>query len=57
MFKLVARMKRGSASGLPEAWARCAPVEAARPGAAGLLREARVLRVVIVRNVIPQTLV
>lgn len=57
MFKLVATVRRGSASGMPQAWARYSSVEAARAGAAELLREDRVVRVMIVRNVIPQTLV
>jgi hypothetical protein len=42
---------------MPQAWARYASVEAARTGAAELLREDRVLRVMIVRNEIPQVLV
>ena len=50
MFRLVATMRRGSASGMPPAWARYASVEMARAGAAELLREDRVLRVMIVRN-------
>ena len=53
MFRLVATMRRGSSSGMPQAWARYASVEAARTGAAELLREDRVLRVMIVRNEIP----
>ena len=53
MFKLVATMRRGSASGMPQAWARYASVEAARAGGAELLKEERVLRVMIVRNEIP----
>jgi hypothetical protein len=53
MFKLVTTMRRGSASGMPQAWARYASVEAARAGAAELLREDRVLRVMVVRNEIP----
>ena len=57
MFKLVPTMRRGSSSGMPLAWARYASVEAARAGAAELLREDRVLRVMIVRNEIPQALV
>ena len=57
MFKLVPTMRRGSSSGMPQAWARYASVEAARTGAAELLREDRVLRVMIVRNEIPQALV
>ena len=53
MFKLVTTMRRGSASGMPQAWARYASVEAARAGAAELLREDRVLRVMVVRNEMP----
>jgi hypothetical protein len=53
MFRLVPTMRRGSASGLPAAWARYASVAAARAGAAELLREDRVLRVMVVRNEIP----
>ena len=57
MFRLVPTMRRGSSSGMPQAWARYASVEAARTGAAELLREDRVLRVMIVRNEIPQAFV
>jgi hypothetical protein len=57
MFRLVTTMRRGSSTGMPQAWARYASVEAARTGAAELLREDRVLRVMIVRNEIPQSLV
>jgi hypothetical protein len=57
MFQLVATMRRGSASGLAPAWARYASIEAARTGAAELLREDRILRVMIVRNEIPQAFV
>jgi hypothetical protein len=53
MFKLVTTMRRGSSTGMPQAWARYATVEAARLGAAELLREDRVLRVMVVRNEIP----
>jgi hypothetical protein len=57
MFKLVATMRRGSASGMPQAWARYASIEAARSGAAELLKEDRVLRVMVVRNEIPSAFV
>lgn len=57
MFKLVATMRRGSASGLAPAWARYPSIEAARAGGAELLREDRILRVMIVRNEIPQAFV
>ena len=57
MFKLVATMRRGSASGLPQAWPRYASVDAARAGGVELLREDRVLRVMIVHNEIPQRFV
>jgi len=57
MFRLVPTMRRGSASGMPQAWARYPSVEAARLGAAELLKEDRVLRVMVVRNEIPLTFV
>jgi len=53
MFRLVTTMRRGSASGMPQAWARYASIETARAGAAELLHEERVLRVMIVRNEVP----
>ncbi len=53
MFRLVTTMRRGSASGMPQAWARYASIEMARAGAAELLREERVVRVMIVRNEVP----
>ena len=46
-------MRRGSASGMPQAWAHYGSIEATRAGAAELLREERVLRVMIVRNEVP----
>ncbi len=55
MFRLVTTIRRGSASGMPQASLRYASVETARTGAAELLREERVLRVMIVRNEVPQT--
>ena len=57
MFRLVATMRRGSSSGIPSAWARYATVEMARIGAAEMLREDRILRVMIVRDEIPQAFV
>ena len=53
MFRLVTTMRRGSASGMPQASARYASIETARAGAAELLREERVLRVMVVRNEVP----
>ncbi len=53
MFKLITTMKRGSSSDLAAAWARYPTLEAARLGTATLLREDRILRVMIVRNEIP----
>jgi hypothetical protein len=50
-------MRRGSSSGMAQAWARYASVDAARAGAVELLREDRVLRVMIVRNEMPQAFV
>ena len=57
MFRLIATMRRGSASSLAAASARYPSLEAARAGAAELLREDRILRVMVVRNQIPQTFV
>jgi hypothetical protein len=50
MFRLITTVRRGSASGLPAAWARYPTIEAARAGAAELFREERVVRVMVVRN-------
>ena len=53
MFRLIATMRRGSATSLPQASARYPSIEAARLGAAELLREDRILKVMIVRNTVP----
>ena len=53
MFRLVPTMRRGSATALPQASARYASIESARLGAAELLREDRILKVMIVRNEFP----
>ena len=50
MYRLITTVRRGSASGLPAAWARYATIEAARLGAAELFREERVVRVMVVNN-------
>jgi hypothetical protein len=57
MFQLIATMRRGSASGLAPAWARYSSIEAARGGVAALLRDERVLRVMIARNEVPPSFV
>ena len=57
MFKLITTMRRGSASGLAAAWARYPTIAAARIGVETLLRDERVLRVMIVRNEIPPAFV
>jgi len=57
MFKLITTMRRGSATGLAAAWARYPTVDAARLGTATLLRDDRILRVMIVRNEIPPAFV
>jgi hypothetical protein len=57
MFRLIATMRRGSATGIAAAWARYQTVEAARIGTATLLRDDRVLRVMIVRNEAPPAFV
>jgi hypothetical protein len=57
MFRLIATMRRGSAASLPEAWVRYPTVEAARLGTATMLRDDRVLRVMIARNLAPPAFV
>jgi hypothetical protein len=57
MFKLIATMRRGSSAGIPAAYARYPTMEAARTGTTALLRDDRVLRVMIVRNEIPPAFV
>jgi hypothetical protein len=57
MFKLITTMRRGSSSGFAETWARYATVAAARLGSASLLRDERILRVMIVRNEVPPAFV
>jgi hypothetical protein len=57
MFKLIATMRRGSAAGIPAAYARYATIEAARAGTAVLFADERVLRVMIVRNEVPPAFV
>ncbi len=57
MFKLIATMRRGTATNLAAAWDRYPTVDAARAGTATLLRDDRVLRVMIVRNEIPPAFV
>jgi hypothetical protein len=53
MFKLITTMRRGSSTDIAAAWARYPTVESARLGTAILLRDDRVLRVMVVRNEIP----
>ena len=50
-------MRRGSSSGMPAAWAHYGIIDAARTGAAELLRDDRVLRVMVVRNEVPPAFV
>ena len=57
MFKLITTMRRGSSSGCAETSARYATVAAARLGSATLLRDDRILRVMIVRNEVPPAFV
>lgn len=57
MFKLLTTMRRGSSCDLAPAWARYPTIEAARFGVASLLRDDRILRVMVVRNEIPPAFV
>jgi hypothetical protein len=56
-FKLIATMRCGTATDLAAAWARYSTVAAARLGTTTLLRDGRILRVMIVRNEIPPAFV
>lgn len=56
-FRLVTSVKRGSIPNLPEAWAIYASIEAARTGAARLLQHERVVRVMVVRDELPRSMV
>lgn len=53
MFRLIATMRRGSSTSLPQASAPYDSIEDARLGAAELLREDRILKVMIVRSELP----
>jgi hypothetical protein len=57
MFRLIATVRRGSASDLAAAWQPYPDLEAARSAASALLRRDRVQRVMIVRDVVPQSFV
>ena len=57
MFRLIATMRRGSATGLDAARAGYATLETARAGTATLLHDDRILRVMIVRDEIPPAFV
>jgi hypothetical protein len=57
MFKLITTMRRGTATGLAAAWARYPTLQAARLGTTTLLRDDRILRVMIVRNEVPPVFV
>ena len=57
MFRLIATMRRGSSTNIAEAWARYPTVAAARLGSTALLRDDRILRVMIVRNEVPPAFV
>lgn len=57
MFKLITTMRRGSSTGIPAAWAVYPTLAAAQAGTVTLLRDDRVARVMIVRDVIPPAFV
>ena len=57
MFKLIATMRRGSATGIAAAWAGYETIEAARIGTATLFHDDRVLRAMIVRDEVPPAFV
>jgi hypothetical protein len=53
MYRLIPTMRRGSATALPQASTCYASIEAARLGAAELLREDRILKIMVVHNELP----
>ena len=57
MFKLIATMRRGSATSIAAAWARYETIDAARFGTATLFRDDRILRAMIVRDEVPPAFV
>ncbi len=57
MFRLIITVKRGSACTLPGAARSYPSIEAARAAAAAVLREDRVQRVMIVRDLLPPAFV
>lgn len=57
MFRIVATTKRGGASNIDAAWAKYPSLDAARTGAATLMRDERIVRVMIVRDEIPPAFV
>ena len=57
MFRLITTMRRDSSSGLAAAWIPYPTIEEARIGASVLLKEDRVLRVMVVRNDFQRTFV
>ena len=57
MFRLIATMRRGSSANIAAAWAQYPTVDAARLGSAELLRDDRILRVMITHNQTPPSFV
>ena len=53
MFRLVPTMRRGSATALPQASALYPSIKDARLGAAELLKEDRILKIMVVKNELP----
>ena len=53
MFRLLAGVRRGNASNLPEVWHQYPTLEQARIAARVLLRHERVTRITVVRNAVP----
>ncbi len=57
MFRLITTTRRGGSAAMPQACARYAGLEAARAGGVELLRDDRVVRVMVVRNEVPPAFV
>ena len=56
-FRLIASVKRGSVPNMSEAWQVYDTIDTARLGAARLLQHERVVRVMVVHNESPRSLV
>jgi hypothetical protein len=57
MFRMISTMRRGTATDIAAAAARYPTLDAGRTGSAAVLRDERILRVMIARNEVPAAFV